>query len=337
MAKHLFGPVVSRRLGRSLGVDMVPAKTCNMNCVYCECGPTPKLAEGRASFFPVQEVLEELAATLPHTPLDVVTFSGSGEPMLSLDVPVVLDFIKRHYPQLKTAMITNGTLLGPQERKELQGFDYILPALHAADEKIWKRIVRSKVALKTVVEGLIKLREEFSGQINLEVFLIPGINDQKEQQAPLAALIKKIKPDVIELNSLDRPGTLDWVKPCPAATLQAWAQGLADLTGIKTTIIARHAASPVPTTWAATDALHAWPAAYALLARRPAGRDDLVQACAVPPSQLDQWLQTWLAQHKIIQQGNFFCLAPQGLPEEARPRKSAKRAQKNPAEAGPFV
>ncbi len=311
MAQHIFGPVLSRRLGRSLGVDLVPAKTCNMNCVFCECGPTPKLTTTRASFFPVQEVLDELGQILPTAQLDVVTFSGSGEPMLSLDVPVVLQFIKQHFPHLKTAMITNGTFLGPQERKELCGFDYILPALHSADELVWRRIVRSKVSFTDMVEGLIKLRQEFSGKMNLEVFLIPGINDQTAQQAPLAALLKKIKPDVIELNSLDRPGTMDWVRPCPPATLAAWAQNLAQLTGIKTVVIARHPATPQTVAPAASMA-HAWLAAQELLLRRPATREDLAQTCAVAPAELDLLLHTWLQQAKITQQGDFYRVAHAG-------------------------
>ena len=211
-------------------------------------------------------------------------------------------------------MITNGTLLGPQERQDLLGFDYILPALHAADERIWKRIVRSKVALATVVEGLIKLRQEFSGKINMEVFLIPGVNDGPEGQAPLATLLKKIKPDLIELNSLDRPGAMPWVQPCPPATLAQWAQALEKLTGIKTVVIARHFTGKEGINFGEQDKIDLkaspWSAAQALLGRRPAAREDLLQTCAVDAAELDHLLQEWLQQKKIIQQGNFYCTPP---------------------------
>jgi wyosine [tRNA(Phe)-imidazoG37] synthetase (radical SAM superfamily) len=306
MAKHVFGPVLSRRLGRSLGVDLVIPKTCNMNCVFCECGPTPRLAEKRARFFPVEEVLTELTSALAQHEIDVVTFSGSGEPMLSLDLPVVLAFLKKNYPHLKTALITNGTLLGDEERAEILDFDYILPALHAADETVWKKIVRTKVPWTAVAQGLIKLRQEFKGHLNLEVFLIPGINDQITQIAPLAKILKQIRPDVIELNSLDRPGALAWVRPCPRTTLQAWADELQALTGIKTTIIAKQtagkAASPLAVDWTAAQA-----AAWNLLARRPATQEDLLQTTGLSAHRLQQMLQTWLGQHRIVRQGNFYC------------------------------
>jgi len=142
--KHLFGPVPSRRLGISLGIDLVPYKTCTANCVYCECGKTTNLTIERKEYIPTDEILNELDVYLKQAPdLDYITFSGSGEPTLHSKIGEIINFLKKNYPQYKVAVLTNGTLLFHKElRDELKNADIIKPSLDAGSDEIFKKIKR---------------------------------------------------------------------------------------------------------------------------------------------------------------------------------------------------
>ena len=222
--KHLFGPVMSRRLGISLGVDLVPYKYCPLNCVYCEVQRTTHLVTERESFFPVQEILDELDAFLEAKPhLDYITFSGAGEPTLNLALGQIVDYIKTTYPDYKLALLTNGILFSDsQVRSEAMPCDMVLPSLDAATQLTFDTINRPRPGLKVedMIRGLIDFRREYHGKIWLEVFLIAGINDTENELAALAKAIEQIKPDLVQLNSLDRPGTEQWVKPLSIAALK---------------------------------------------------------------------------------------------------------------------
>lgn len=223
--KHLFGPVHSRRLGISLGVDLVPYKYCPQNCVYCEVQQTTHLAEERQEFFPVQGILDELDAFLADKPeLDYITFSGAGEPTLYSALGRVIQHIKQHYPEYRLALLTNGMLFPKAEvRQEVLPCDLILPSLDAALQHSFEVINRPlpRFDVRRLIEGLVKLREEYQGLIWLEVFLIPGINDTHVELQALCDAIASIKPDVVQLNSLDRPGAESWVKPLSHKALLA--------------------------------------------------------------------------------------------------------------------
>lgn len=214
--KYLFGPVPSRRLGISLGVDLVPHKVCNLNCIYCEVGRTTYLTIERKEYIPTKEILEELRQYLSQNPeLDFITFSGQGEPTLNNHLGTIIDFIKNHYSQYKVAVITNGTLFFDKiVRQEVSRADVILPSLDAASKNVFLKINRpnKNLNIEKIIEGLIQLRMEFKGQIYLEIFLAPGINDTQEELLLLKEAAIKIKPDLIQLNTLDRPGPEDFVK-----------------------------------------------------------------------------------------------------------------------------
>ena len=217
MASHIFGPVHSRRLGVSLGIDLIPFKTCPYDCVYCECSGTTNLATTRAHFFPVQEVLGELDKFLQKKPvLDYITFAGSGEPTLSLDIGAVIRYLKERYPAYRVAVLTNASLLSdPGVRRDLLAADVVLPTLTTVNETTYRKIHRPALEfrLKEILDGLVQFRKEYLGEIRLELFVIPGVNTADAELAGLREILREIKPDRVQLNTLDRPGTEAWVQP----------------------------------------------------------------------------------------------------------------------------
>ncbi len=224
---HLFGPVPSRRLGASLGVDLVPQKTCTLNCVYCECGETTNLTVTRKEYEPAQTVIDELDDYLATAPsLDYITFSGSGEPTLNSEIGRVVDFLKGNYPRYKLCLLTNGTLFTRAEvRSAVRKIDLIIPSLDAAGEKTFQQVNRphESISCAGMIDGLIKLRHEYAGKIVLEIFIVPGFNDAPEELALLKKAVNKINPDRVQLGTLDRPGTEDWVETADLGKMQGIA------------------------------------------------------------------------------------------------------------------
>ena len=224
MYKYLFGPVPSRRLGMSLGIDLVYHKVCSLDCVYCECGPTTILTSERKEYVPYDEVTEELKHFINNNPYpEYMTFSGSGEPTLNLRIGDVIGFIKSNYPDIPLALLTNGTLLNRKEvRAEILNADLVIPSLDAASEESFRKINRPEKYLKIgeYIRGLIDFREEYSGKIWLEVLIVPGYNDNLKDIDLLHKAFEKIKPDIIQLNTLDRPGAVTGIRAATRAELQ---------------------------------------------------------------------------------------------------------------------
>lgn len=223
MYKHLFGPVPSRRLGMSLGIDLVPAKVCSLNCVYCEVGKTTDLTLDRKEYIPYDEVIAELSDYLKNNlHPDYITFSGSGEPTLNSRFGEILHYIKQH-TVIPVAVLTNGTLLSdPQVRKELMEADLVLPSLDAAMEKSFRKINRPQknIDLQKYIQGIADFRKEYTGQIHLEILFLPGYNDSQEDLDALKEAILKINPNSVQLNTLDRPGTVEGLQPMSRQQLQ---------------------------------------------------------------------------------------------------------------------
>ncbi len=224
MYKYLFGPVPSRRLGMSLGVDLVPKKVCSLDCVYCEVGKTTKLTTERMEYIKSEKIKAELTNYFQNNPdPDFVTFSGYGEPTLHIHIGEILQFIKHIKPDIPVAVLTNGTLLSDKQvRKSLFLADIVLPSLDAATENIFQKINRPSGDLKieNYLKGLIDFRTEFKGKIWLEVFILPGYNDDEHEQGELKNVILKLNPDSVQLNTLDRPGTVADVRGATRAELQ---------------------------------------------------------------------------------------------------------------------
>lgn len=222
--KYLFGPVPSRRLGMSLGVDMVPKKVCSLNCIYCEVGKTNNLTTKREEYIPAGKIIAELRDYFASNPApDYITFSGYGEPTLNSGTGKIIQFIKTIQPLIPVAVLTNGTLLFKEEvSRELQMADLVLPSLDAATPKTFKRInVPARgLDIHTIIQGLADFRKTFTGKIWLEVFILPGYNDTPEELTELKKAIQKIRPDQIQLNTLDRPGWYKDLRPATHEELQ---------------------------------------------------------------------------------------------------------------------
>lgn len=214
---HVFGPVSSRRLGRSLGVDLVPYKVCSFNCVYCEVGTTTRKTIHRKDFFPPSKVEDELVQFLTPAPvLDYITLSGSGEPTLSRSLGRILRFVKTRFPRYPVAVLTNGSLLWDTTvQKQLLAADVVLPTLSTVDEDTFQKIHRPapELSIEQIIRGLEEFRNVYHGEIWIEVFLIPGVNMDPGSLVALSSQIRKIRPEKVHLNTLDRPGTEPWVRP----------------------------------------------------------------------------------------------------------------------------
>ena len=225
MYKHIFGPVPSRRLGMSLGVDMVPKKVCSLNCVYCEVGPTTRLTSERKPYVPAKDIIRELQDYFrtQNNP-DFITFSGYGEPTLNSEIGEIFDYLKREKPEVPIAVLTNGTLLYEKEvREAIMKADLVLPSLDSATEEGFKRINHpvKTISLRQYIEGLVSFGQEFSGKIWLEVFILPGYNDSISELDALKKELLRIKPDRIQLNTLDRPGTVPGLRSATRQELQS--------------------------------------------------------------------------------------------------------------------
>lgn len=215
--KHVFGPVHSRRLGRSLGIDPVPMKTCNWNCVYCQLGRSQQMVNKRKAFFDPQRVLSQVRDALEaHKPghIDWVTFVGSGETCLALELGQMIRGVKA-ITDLPVAVITNGSLLKMQDvREALLPADAVLPSLDAGNQVLYRRINRPHpdFTFDGLVEGLIRFREEFTHKLWVEVMLIKGMNDTEEALKEIAEILAKINPDEVHVVTPSRPPVELWVQ-----------------------------------------------------------------------------------------------------------------------------
>jgi wyosine [tRNA(Phe)-imidazoG37] synthetase (radical SAM superfamily) len=235
--KYLFGPVPSRRLGVSLGVDLIPLKTCSLDCVYCECGKTTRLTTERKEYISVDRVIAELEEYLASDPpLDYITFAGSGEPTLSSSLGTIINYLKQNFSKYRICLLTNGTLFTDcAVRAEAAAADLIIPSLDAATEDIFNRLNRPAPGLDcaAIINGLEQLRREYKGKIILEIFIVPGLNDTEPELAEIKKAIERIKPDGVQIGTLDRPGTEEWVEAAEKNSLVEIASYLegADLIG----------------------------------------------------------------------------------------------------------
>ena len=215
---YVFGPVPSRRLGQSLGIDTIPLKTCNWNCVYCQLGRSEPLINERREYFPRADILAEVKTALAlHASgsIDWVTFVGSGEPTLHSGIGWLIREVKK-LTSLPVAVITNGSLLDlPEVRTELAPADAVMPTLDAGTPELYRKINRPHPALsyQRLVSGLQAFRADYSGQLWIEVMLVQGLNDDEAALQALAQVMRSIKPDQIHLLLPERPPVEVWVRP----------------------------------------------------------------------------------------------------------------------------
>lgn len=213
MYKHIFGPVPSRRLGVSLGVDLVVSKSCNLNCIFCECGATKKIQLERQRFKNMNEILNEIQSVLKDIKPDYITFSGSGEPTLSLDLGNISKAIKEDLKYKgKICLITNSLLLADKQvTKELEYINLIVPTLNTLNQDIFEKIVRPdyRTSVDEIRKGFINLNNSnYKGKIWIEIFILENINDNKENFIEITNFLnsENIRYDKIQLNTIDRVG-----------------------------------------------------------------------------------------------------------------------------------
>ncbi len=313
MYTRLFGPVPSRRLGMSLGIDLVPHKVCSFNCVYCECGRTTELTTERKEYISANEVINQLNHYFTENPFpDYITFSGAGEPCLNSGIGRLIEFIKESWPPVPVAVLTNGSLFyDPFVRRELTSADVVLPSLDAVSPDVFHRMDRPHHSLtpEGYIDGLVKFREEFSGEMRLEVMILPGYNDNAAELELLKKAFMRIKPDLVQLNTLDRPGTLDNLMPVSRNGLQKIVEGW----GLENVEIIAAVPERQNTGSYRTDFETA---VLETIARRPCTVDDLGKICGTHINEVNKYLGVLEEQGKIEtirrERGVFYRLPVRG-------------------------
>ncbi len=307
MYNHLFGPVSSRRLGMSLGVDVIPKKVCSLDCVYCEVGTTTNLTIVRSEYVDTEKIKEELFHYFHNNPdPDFITFSGSGEPTLHCRIGEIVQFVKTEKPAIPVAVLTNGTLFFDRTvRNALLQADVVLPSLDAATEYCFRRINRpcGDLSFERYIQGLIDFRHEYKGKIWLEVFILPGYNDNEIELSALKRVILLINPDSVQLNTLDRPGTIPDLRAATRDELQKvidfW-----DLDFVE--IIAPSAQRK--NNYAYRNDTEA--VIYETIARRPCTLDDLTKILGKHGNEINKYLSVLEEENKIetvqLERGMFY-------------------------------
>ena len=228
---HVYGPVPSRRLGLSLGVDILPFKTCSFDCIYCQLGRSDRKSGRRGRYFSSAEVLSQIKEAIDINPrIDHITFSGSGEPTLNIRIGKLIREIKK-MTAIPIVVLTNSSLLGcPAVRRALQAADIVVPSLDAATAASFRRVNRPfpSIKIEDIMTGLVLFRGEFSGQIWLEIMLVKGINDSPDDIRALKKAIARIRPDKIQLNTVVRPPAEKWARPLSRTKLKRIEEELGD-------------------------------------------------------------------------------------------------------------
>lgn len=268
---HVYGPVPSRRLGRSLGVDLVPLKTCSYDCVYCQLGRTTRKTVRRRDWIDPACVVAEVRDQL-HAKPDIITIAGSGEPTLAQGIGEVIAGIK-DATDIPVAVLTNGSLLDlPDVRRDLALADMVVPSLDAPDEGLFRLVNRPHKSLRfdDVIDGLATFRESFSGRLWLESLLIAGVTGVPEEVTRLAALAARIAPDRIQLNTVVRPPAESFAQAVPIERLREFAAAFSPRAEVITAAAA------------AVEGLAALPAdVLALVSRRPCTAADIAEGLGV--------------------------------------------------------
>ncbi len=287
----IFGPVPSRRLGRSLGIDLVPFKTCSYDCIYCQLGKTTNKSIQRKKWFPADEILEQLKNQLYLKP-DYITLSGSGEPSLYLQCGEIINQIKA-LTQVPVAVLTNGSLLWlPEVRSALSNADLVIPSLDAGCEQLFRYINRphKDISFKKMLNGLISFREEYTGKYWLEIFLLAGVNTTKVEMNRLKTCIRNIMPDKVQVNTVTRPPCEEYAEAVPPGRLKKLVPELHD----HSEIIADYSGTYGKGEFAvqSRDIL-------SLLQRRPCSIEDISAGLNVHRNEAVKYIEKLCAQGKI--------------------------------------
>jgi wyosine [tRNA(Phe)-imidazoG37] synthetase (radical SAM superfamily) len=294
--KHLFGPVNSRRLGWSLGIDLLPHKTCSFDCIYCELGTTTELTCERREYIPTAAICDDinhfLADETREATIDVVTVTASGEPTLHSGLGEIIGHLKKRTTR-PVAVLTNGSLLHQAAvRRELAQADIIVPSLDSARPESFRKINRPAhgITLGEIIEGIAALGRESAGEIWLEILFAKGVNDNDADITALNRALKIIKPDRIQCNTVARPPAESFAAPLSQETLkdilqrlEGPAKAITDFTSTKVTAVR---------TTEAADILH-------MLQRRPCTTTDICQALNIHHASTEELLKTLMEDHLV--------------------------------------
>ncbi len=242
--KFLFGPVNSRRLGRSLGIDLLPDKICNFDCIYCEVGPTTQLTSERKEYVPTRDIIAEIDHYLEtvnwRKKVDVFTVTAGGEPTLHSGLGQIIEHLKQQTGK-PVVVLTNGATFHLESvRRDLQQADIVIPSLDTLLPKSFRKLNRPAtcVDIDKVVQGLITFSHEFSGQIWLEILIARGINDTNEEILALKEVIDRMDIDRVQLNTVVRPPLQDYARPVSKIRLLEFAELLTGESGLVVEVIA---------------------------------------------------------------------------------------------------
>jgi wyosine [tRNA(Phe)-imidazoG37] synthetase (radical SAM superfamily) len=328
--KYVFGPVPSRRLGQSLGIDPIPLKTCNWNCVYCQLGRTRPVVNRRIHYLPQEEILEEVRLALgDHEPgeIDWITFVGSGEPTLHAGLGWLIRQVKA-LTDLPVAVITNGALLYlPEVRQALLAAHAVLPSLDAGTAYLYRRINRPHptITFERFLEGLISFRREYEGQLWVEVMLVKGLNDTQPALKDIAAALKRINPDEVHINSPTRPPAETWVQPPDQEGLLRASAILGEFARV---------IHPIVGTFDLSGCESVVDAIVGIVTRHPMRQEELEQTLAQwTPGQVNQALADLEASGKVqvVERygAQFWSAIPSYYPDEPQSRATAPDHRKN--------
>ncbi len=293
--RHLFGPVPSRRLGRSLGIDPVPMKTCTFDCIYCQLGRTTNHTDQRAAFVPAETVIGELETWIVSGgTADYITLSGSGEPTLNTGVGEIIAWIKEH-TNIPVVVLTNGSLLWRDDvRREIAQADFLMPDLDAVTPEVFAQVNRPCCGLQIeqIVEGLVAARRDCASTMWLEVMLCAGLNDTPEELAALRAAIDRIEPDEVQINTVVRPPSESFARPLSPEALKRAQEALGPRAEI---IVAldRDYAALAGGEQALEDVL-------ALLTRRPCTMQDIATGLSLHINEVSKHVSHLLEDGKIL-------------------------------------
>jgi len=297
--QYLYGPVPSRRLGRSLGIDLVPHKICTYDCIYCQIGKTTEKTLVRKEYVPVTEILEEVNTFLlrEDSPIDHFSLSGSGEPTLHSQIRSIIEGIKK-MSSMPVAVITNGSLLYEEEvRRDLLLADIVLPSLDAVSPEVFRRINRPQrsISVEKVIEGMVEFRKVYKGEIWLEILFCKGVNDGRDELQKMREAIDRIQPDRIHLNTVVRPPFEQWAIPLGRTEMEE----IRAFFGERASIISEFDRHPLAV--AESDLAEG---ILRILRRRPLSLTDLSEGMGISQNELEEHIATLVQDGKI--QPRFF-------------------------------
>jgi wyosine [tRNA(Phe)-imidazoG37] synthetase (radical SAM superfamily) len=292
--RYLYGPVPSRRLGRSLGIDLVPHKICTYDCIYCQIGDTTEKTLARKEYVPVREIIEEVERFLKEgaPSVDHLSLSGSGEPTLHSQIRSVIEGIKA-ITSIPVAVITNGSLLYEEEvRQDLLRADIVLPSLDAVSSEVFMRINRPRpgFSVEKVIEGLVEFRKVYKGQIWLEILFCKGINDGKEELSRMKKVVDRIQPDLIHLNTVVRPPSEKWAVPLGQKEMEE----IRAFFGKSASIISEFDRHPPM-----VSEMNIKEEILKILKRRPLSLSDLSKGMGISKNDLDRFIKPLMKEGKV--------------------------------------